>query len=157
MAGLPRVSVYPKKKKTRQDTKPPLPQSQAQNPTPPRSLKAAPSSGPSLSSISNGGPWPSLLPSHLCLSPFSLLSSPALRWDSDHLSYPRFTEEGQNRFGRSFVIEEQGHPGSSWVFPPTAFPHFFPELLDQWPLGRTVHEEIVAGLPLVLTAPPAPV
>ena len=107
-------------------------------------------------SISCGGPWPPLLPVHLILFPF-VLSTPAPRRDSDQLSYPRFTEEGQNCFGRSFVFEEQGHPGSSWMFPPTAFPHFFPELLDLGPPGRTVHEEMVAGLPLVPAAPPAPV
>ena len=112
---------------------------------------------PPFFSISGGGPWPPLLPFHLYLGPFFFLSSPVPRWDSDHLPYPRFTEEGQNRFGRSFVLEEQGHPGSSWVFPPTAFPHFFPELLDLGPPSRTVHEEMVAGLPLVLTTPPAPV
>ena len=42
------------------------------------------------------------------------------------------------------------------MFPPAAFPHFFPELLDLGLPGHTVHKEMVAGLPLVLTAQPAP-
>ena len=43
------------------------------------------------------------------------------------------------------------------MFPPAEFPHLFPELSDLGPPSLTVHEEMVAGLPLVLTAPPAPV
>ena len=156
--GAPPRTCVPKKKKEKNKTKTTArSQPQTHNPNPPCSLEAAPSSGPSLLAISCGGPWPPLLPFHLCLSPFFLLSSPVPRWDSDHLSYPRFTEEGQNRFGRSFAIEEQGHPGGSRVFPPAAFPHFFPELLDLGPPGLAVHEEMVAGLPLILTASPAPV
>ena len=33
-------------------------------------------------------------------------------WDSDHLPHLRFPEEGQHRFGCSFIPEEQGH--SKW-------------------------------------------
>ena len=94
MAGLPRVPVYLKKKNNAEQNKTTArPQPQTQNPNPPRSLEAAPSSSPSLSAISCRGPWAPLLPSHLCLSPFFLLSSPAPRWDGDLLSYPRFTEK----------------------------------------------------------------
>ena len=81
----------------------------------------------------------------------------ATRRDSDDLPYPCFTEEGQNCFGRSLAAKQQGHSGSSRVFPPAAFPHLFPELLDLGPPGLAVHKVVVAGLPLVLTAPPAPV
>ena len=86
-------------------------------------LEAAPSSGPSLFSILDGGPCPPLLPFPLCprfFSAFLLLAAP--RRDSDHLPHLRLAKEGQNRLCRSLIIEEQG---SSRAFPPAAFPYFF--------------------------------
>ena len=43
------------------------------------------------------------------------------------------------------------------MFPPAAFPHLFPGLLDLGPPGLAVHIEVVAGLPVAPAALPAPV
>ena len=84
-----------------------------------RGLEAAPSSGPSLYNFSDGG-----------LGVIFSFSLSAPRRDSDHLPHLRLAKEGQYRFCRSLVFEEQGHPGSFRVFPPAAFHNVFPELLD---------------------------
>ena len=62
-----------------------------------------------------------------------------------------------SRFRRPFVIRKQGHPGNSGVFPPAALAHVLPELSDLMPAGPAIHKVMVAGLPLVLAASPAPI
>ena len=41
------------------------------------------------------------------------------------------------------------------MFPSAEVTHVLPQFLDLAPPGRAVHEQVVAGLPHVLTAPPA--
>ena len=114
-----------------------------------------------LPSICSGGPWPPSSPSASSTSLPAPSSSPSLdsvlRGDNDHLPYPRFAEEGQDRSRRPFVIRKQGHPGNSGVFPPAALAHGLPELSDLMPAGPAIHKVMVAGLPLVLAASPAPI
>ena len=81
MAGFPRVPLYLKENKKNNEKKNPKTQQkqkkkkQASYP-PPQSfrlhirssfLETAPSFGLSLFAISDGGPWPPLIPFHLCL------------------------------------------------------------------------------------------
>ena len=100
-----------------------------------------------------GGPGPPLQPFLRSLSPPRFPSTflvllPQLyipRWDSDHPPNLRLAKEGQDRFRRCLVIEEQGDPGRSPVFPPATFAHVFPELLDLGLPGLAVHQEVMAG------------
>ena len=140
MAGLPCVPMYQDKRPEKKNHKLKDTQTPKQN--------WCPEGGPLFR------PCPHLLPFHLSLFPFS---HPVPRQDCDHLPSPRFAEEGQNSFSRPHVLEEQGHAASYRAFPPGVFPDLFPELLDLGPLGLTVHKEMLAGLPLILTAPPAPI
>ena len=94
-----------------------------------------PPPAPPFANFSGGGPCPPILPFHLgpwslgapsALSPSPSLScSPPRGGISDHLPYPRFTEEGQDRFGRSLVAKQQSHPGSPRVFLLAAYPLSF--------------------------------
>ena len=107
--------------------------------------------------ISYRGPWPPLLPFHLIPLPLGT-SSPSSSSSCGEIVtiYPTFVVRRKD----STDLVAPSSPESkailgTGVLPPAEIAHVLPQFLDLGLPGRAVHEQVVAGLPLVLAASPA--